>query len=97
MSKRRETYAGRKLIAAVRAMWPTGPCHLCARPIDPALVYPDPGSWTADHVVAVVDGGRDEWDNLRPAHLGCNSSAGATLGNRRRGHRSPLGARSRQW
>lgn len=39
-------------------------CHLCGRP----------GATTADHLIPRNAGGPDHIDNLRPAHLSCNSS-----------------------
>lgn len=48
-------------------------CWICSGPIDPALRSPHRSSGTADHVVAIVDGGSDHDDNLRAAHFGCNS------------------------
>ena len=39
---------------------------------------------TADHIIAVSEGGSDELENLRPACRPCNSSLGASLGNRQR-------------
>jgi 5-methylcytosine-specific restriction endonuclease McrA len=39
-----------------------GVCHLCGLP----------GATSADHVVPVSRGGRDELANLRAAHLSCN-------------------------
>ena len=39
---------------------------------------------TADHILAVSEGGSDELENLRPACRPCNSSLGASLGNRQR-------------
>lgn len=38
-------------------------CHLCG----------GPGATTADHLVPWSHGGRNELDNLEPAHGGCNS------------------------
>jgi len=37
-------------------------CHLCGQA----------GATTADHVVPWSHGGRNELDNLEPAHMGCN-------------------------
>jgi hypothetical protein len=50
---------------------------------------------TVDHVVAVVLGGTHDLANLRPACGHCNSSTGASLGNRLRPRRPgrPLTAR----
>ena len=39
---------------------------------------------TADHIIAVSEGGSDELENLRPACRPCNSSLGASLGNKQR-------------
>jgi 5-methylcytosine-specific restriction endonuclease McrA len=47
---------------------------------------------TVDHVVAVVLGGTHDLSNLRLCCSRCNSSAGASVGNRLR----PLTARQRQ-
>lgn len=52
-------------------------CHLCARRVSDRFVAPHPKSPTADHLIPVVDGGTDEPENLRLAHLGCNSRRGA--------------------
>ncbi|KKO87262.1 HNH endonuclease [Corynebacterium ulcerans] len=41
-------------------------CHLCGRP----------GADSADHIIPRSRGGKDELDNLRPAHGRCNSSRG---------------------
>lgn len=51
-------------------------CHLCGEPIDRALAWPDPMSWSADHVVPVSHGGHMLGDRL-PAHLVCNQKRGA--------------------
>lgn len=47
-------------------------CYLCLQPIDRELCHPDPMCATMDHKVALSDGGKHEWLNLRPAHLQCN-------------------------
>lgn len=54
---------------------------------------------TVDHVVAVALGGGHGLDNLRPCCQRCNSSTGASLGNRLRGVRrvSPPFVTSRRW
>lgn len=38
-------------------------CHLCGLP----------GATTADHLIPWAHGGRNELENLEPAHQGCNS------------------------
>lgn len=55
-----------ELVALVLAMFGTR-CHLCGQP----------GATTADHLVPRSHGGDDSLDNLRPAHLSCNSARGA--------------------
>lgn len=58
-------------------------CGICGADIDPAIAWPDPRAATIDHVAPVVLGGSDTPENVRPAHLRCNSVAG--------GHLSTLG------
>lgn len=55
----------RRRMALVRLVLATfgRTCHLCGIP----------GATTADHLVPWSHGGRNELDNLRPAHQGCNS------------------------
>lgn len=53
------------------------------------------GADSVDHVIPVCLGGTHDLSNLRPAHSRCNSSAGASLGNRLRPRR-PLTGRQRQ-
>lgn len=48
------------------------PCHLCGRPIDLTVRYPDPEAFTVDHVVPTSLGGSDALETLRPAHNRCN-------------------------
>lgn len=48
-------------------------CHLCLKAIDPKLPFPDLMSATIDHLIPVVDGGADAPDNVRAAHMICNS------------------------
>lgn len=52
-------------------------CHLCRRTINPKRKWPDRMCVTVDHLIPVIEGGSDEPDNLRLAHLSCNSSRGA--------------------
>lgn len=48
-------------------------CWICRGPIDPTLHVPDRRAGTADHYVPLSKGGKDHDDNLRAAHLSCNS------------------------
>ena len=77
----------RALRKAVFARWG----HVCWR----CGVY----AGTVDHVVPVILGGGHDLANLRPACGRCNSSTGATLGNRLRGIRrhGGQGASGRPW
>jgi 5-methylcytosine-specific restriction endonuclease McrA len=50
---------------------------------------------SVDHIIPVVLGGGHDLTNLRPACSSCNSSTGASIGNRLRPRR-PLTARQRQ-
>lgn len=49
-------------------------CWICGRPVDTALKYPDPFSPSADHVTPRSRGGTNERQNLKLAHLRCNTS-----------------------
>lgn len=51
-------------------------CSICAEPVDLALAWPDRMSASRDHVVPVTHGGTNAADNLRLAHLSCNSRKG---------------------
>lgn len=51
-------------------------CWRCGRWIDPAYKSPHPESWSADHVEPYALTGNNNGP-LKPAHRGCNSSAGA--------------------
>jgi 5-methylcytosine-specific restriction endonuclease McrA len=55
----------------------TGPdhCALCGLLIDKSLEWPDPRSWTADHVVPIGAGGSVHGE-LQPAHKVCNERKG---------------------
>lgn len=48
-------------------------CWLCGHWINHELKWPDPYSASADHVVPIKRGGRNDGE-LRAAHLRCNQS-----------------------
>ena len=49
-------------------------CHICGKPIDYTLKWPDPMSFEADHVKAFSRGGADNLSNKRASHRTCNST-----------------------
>lgn len=50
-------------------------CRWCFRPIDLSLRWPDPLSWSADHVIPLDLGGPLHGERA-PMHLKCNSARG---------------------
>lgn len=73
----------------VRARAAAGePCGRCGHLIDLSLPANHRMAFSAGHIVDLILGGAGiDPANLRPEHRGCNSSAGATLGNRLRARR----------
>jgi len=65
-----DTYAYQQASRHIRAT--ATHCWLCHEPFTPD----DPA--TADHIIPRSQGGTDAMDNLRAAHLSCNSRRGAT-------------------
>lgn len=51
-------------------------CWLCGSKIDTSLPPTDGQSFTADHIMALANGGHLVKNELRPAHRGCNSRRG---------------------
>ena len=64
-------FADRARLAKLKA-----PCHICGRPIDYTLRWPDPQCFVADHVKPLARGGRDALPNKRAAHKLCNERKG---------------------
>jgi 5-methylcytosine-specific restriction endonuclease McrA len=48
-------------------------CGVCCLPINPDLRFPDPGSRSIDHIVALARGGSHTYDNVQLAHFLCNN------------------------
>jgi 5-methylcytosine-specific restriction endonuclease McrA len=66
-----------RLVAEVKAR--RGPCCRCYQPIDLALPWPDPDSFSVDHFPFPLSTHPHlAWEptNLAPAHLQCNQAAG---------------------
>lgn len=85
----------RKLVANLRAL--RHPCHICGDPIDYNLEYPDPRSFSADHIrpFSTHPHLREDPSNLEAAHLECNrgNPSGAPVPH----DPQPLGPGSRDW
>jgi len=76
------TWGGRKVASKRRRVievWGTV-CWLCRKPCLTSVRPLHPLYLTLDHVVPRSKGGDDSIDNLRPAHLRCNTSRGARVG-----------------
>lgn len=69
------------------------PCWLCGQPIDYALTWPDPNSFSLDHIKARKTHPHLEHEptNHAAAHLRCNSS------RQTKDPRPALGSQSRTW
>jgi len=69
------------------------PCCICHQPIDYTLDYPDPDSFSVEHVHdwATHPHLREDPTNLDAAHLRCNTTQG------RHRPRPGIGATSRDW
>jgi hypothetical protein len=73
------------------------PCCICRQPIDYTLEWPDPRSFSVEHVRSWHDypALREDPTNLDAAHLSCNTSKGdGVRSNRLTGQ---IGNTSRQW
>lgn len=90
----RQGYRWRKLVARLREELPPV-CWLCRGPIDRRLPAKHADSWTADHVIPLIEAPHlaMEPSNIRPAHRRCNSAKGD--GRRRQGGPPPKA--SRHW
>jgi 5-methylcytosine-specific restriction endonuclease McrA len=85
----RKTRRWQQLRARIRATTPAV-CWICGQRINLGLAWPDPESWTLDHIVPIAEGGAGlDPANLRPAHAACNS--------KRRSTAAPRTVTSREW
>ena len=51
-------------------------CQICNDPIDRTLHFPDPQSFSVDHVIPIARGGLHAYDNCQATHLMCNLRKG---------------------
>jgi len=56
-------------------------CGICDLKIDKRLKYPSPMRISHDHIIPLSKGGSHTYDNIQPAHLGCNISKGNRIKN----------------
>jgi 5-methylcytosine-specific restriction endonuclease McrA len=92
-------YAGRRshrwkqLTQAIRNS--RAPCGICGQAIDYRLAWPDPDSFSVDHIVPLSHAPHlaEEPSNLRAAHLRCNQSKADDLDD----PEDRLGTPSRNW
>ena len=54
-------------------------CGICETAVDPALAWPDPMSFSLDHIVPLSLGGAHIRTNVRCTHLVCNVRKGARV------------------
>lgn len=65
-----------RLIVAERDEWT---CGFCGGTVDQDLRWPDPMSWSIDHVVPIAHGGAHLYSNVRLAHVRCNVREGGRI------------------
>lgn len=54
-------------------------CWLCHKEIQAGAAWPDPKCSTVDHMLPILYGGDDDFENARAAHWGCNRERGTQL------------------
>lgn len=76
MAKSRGSRRQKQLAANLRRQ--CRPCCICRQPIDYTLQWPDPDSFSVEHIRPWSDHPhlREDPSNLDAAHLRCNSSKG---------------------
>lgn len=52
-------------------------CGLCGNGIDISLKFPNPKSFSIDHIIPISVGGNDTQNNVQSSHLGCNARKAA--------------------
>lgn len=76
-ARRRAASTGRPVLRTEIAERDGWVCHLCELEVDPSLAWPHPRSTSLDHVVPLAAGGIHDPENVRLAHLACNTAKGA--------------------
>lgn len=54
-------------------------CHICEKPVDETLKFPDALSPSIDHVVPLSLGGHHVMENVKCSHLRCNLQKGSAV------------------
>jgi 5-methylcytosine-specific restriction endonuclease McrA len=75
-AQKKATSTGEPVLMAVIADRDGWRCHICRTRVGKKIAWPHPRSASLDHVVPLSLGGVHDPSNVRPAHLGCNSSKG---------------------
>lgn len=85
MSGARTTSAYQRFVVRVKQLERAWVCYRCTVDIDPDLEYPDPMSWSLEHVKPV-----DQFpelmfdiDNATGSHFICNSKHGRSMQDRK--------------
>lgn len=75
-AQKKQTSSGDPVLLAEIAERDEWRCHLCRVDVDSSLLWPNPLSPSLDHVVPLSLGGPHTPENVRLAHLSCNSAKG---------------------
>lgn len=74
------TYQKARKLLHARTKQTGAPCAVCGGEFLWDVSHLHSNSFTAGHIISVIEGGTDELDNLRPEHRACNLSAGGRIG-----------------
>ncbi len=73
-------YKTNRALLKTRTRQTETPCAICGLPFRWDVHWYHPMAFTSGHIIAIINGGTDDIDNLRPEHHSCNTSAGGRLG-----------------
>lgn len=85
MTGPRTTSAYAKFVIRVKQLERAWVCYRCEQPIDPDIEYPDPMSWSLEHIKS-VDTHPElmlDIDNAAGSHFICNSKHGNSMRQRK--------------